>query len=517
MAVQDIQAVDRPDPKGGITEAEVMASALVSSTGVVTHTSTSTTVEFPTPEHAAAFSEYLNELGFTETPQNYDGNLGWTFAKMYRPLPQRRLLETFTTGFDRRYRGSKAALWWIKGALKDAGSTGYSSGQEKNLLTLYVRNPMVARAVQMESMLAGATFPEYDAGEGLDTLLWAGHAATLLYRALELPIPKIWNPNVFHLYKSRRHKMHIIKEIRTAEPQYVYDFTVPLHHNFTANSMIVHNTVPKHSYWGKRLRECIIAPEGYKILGCDYSQGELKVAACWAQEQKMIEAYLNDIDLHTLTAATANGLTYEEAMHMKLHNTVSYKALRQGGKAGNFGLLYGMGAYGFMMYAEAVYGVVMTLEEAEEMRNSFFDLYPGLIPWHQKQINEARTTGQVRSPMGMVRRLHHINSSNKKTRNGAENQAINSPIQGTLGQMMWWAMAIIHRERPDIIPFGNVHDQGLWYIPENTWQADTDYVANVMQTLPFEECFGWKPELAFTVDAEVGSTLATIEGVALNV
>lgn len=306
-----------------------------------------------------------------------------------------------------------------------------------------------------------------------------------------------------------------VSSVESADPGYVYDFTVPTTHDFYANGILVHNTVPKHSYWGKRLRECIVAPDGYVIVARDYSQGELKVAACWAGEQKMIQAYKNGIDLHTLTAATVNGMSYEEAMFLKKNDAAAYDILRQNGKAGNFGLLYGMSAYGFMMYADAVYGVKLTLEEAEAMRNAFFDLYPMLPMWHDRQINEARIHGMVRSPLGRLRHLPTINSPIKKVRETTQNQAINSPIQGTLVDMMWWSMGIIEQEAPSLLlPFGQVHDQGLWYSPEDQVDAALKLSGSVMENLPFHEKFGWKPELTFNTDAEVGYNLAELKKVA---
>jgi hypothetical protein len=77
---------------------------------------------------------------------------------------------------------------------------------------------------------------------------------------------------------------------------------------------------------------------------------------------------------------------------------------------------------------------------------------------------------------------------------------------------MWWSMAILERDYPDALwPFAQIHDQGLWYAPEDTHETDIKRAVDVMQNLPFEKCFGWKPDLDFTVDAEVGLNLASLE------
>lgn len=412
-------------------------------------------------------------------------------------------------GFPADLRGREDAREFIRGVF-DVSLEFKKSNLGKMVVDSIDRDFLDAIAEQL--LLNGLVPPHLrDTATGY-SLRWVGASARKTLEWLDRPVPEGWPHDYSHGGIIMPLQVRSVEP--TGKPEYVYDLTVPDFHAFTANGWLVHNTVPKHSYWGQRLRECIVAPDGYRIAGIDYSQGELKVAACWAGEPMMIKAYKDGIDLHILTAATVNGMTYEEAMFLKKNDEAAYKVLRQNGKAGNFGLLYGMMAYGFMIYAEASYGVKLTLEEAEAMRDAFFDLYPGLPLWHDKQIMEARTTGMVRSPLGRVRRLYNINSPIKEARKRAENQAINSPIQGTLGDMMWMAMGMIEEQHGGrIIPFGNVHDQGLWYIREDTWEEDLKACKDIMENLPFAEKFGWKPELAFTVDAEVGSNLAGLEEV----
>jgi DNA polymerase I-like protein with 3'-5' exonuclease and polymerase domains len=174
-----------------------------------------------------------------------------------------------------------------------------------------------------------------------------------------------------------------------------------------------------------------------------------------------------------------------------------------------------MQAYGFMMYADAVYGVKLTLEQAEAMRDAYFELYPALPHWHQRQIMEAQQTGMVRSPLGRLRHLPNIFSPIKSVQKKSQNQAINSPIQGTLVDMMWWSMGIIEEQRPELLtPCAQVHDQGIWYAPEGRVDEAVAYSGEIMENLPFEDRFGWKPELKFTSDAEVGLNLADLKEVA---
>ena len=407
-------------------------------------------------------------------------------------------------------RGTTAWHPILRGILKGAGE--YMKGRKGRLgVRVRVNARSLTQVMVREAMFDGVIPPITRGRVDHFAVEYLGYTATYHLTAAGLPLMGIDYPPA---YRKPVEGLSVIS-VEEAGAGWVYDFTLPKTHAFSANSMKVHNTVPKHSYWGKRLRECIVAPDGHVIVARDYSQGELKVAACWAGEQKMLQAYLNKIDLHVLTAATVNSMTYEEAMHLKGVDEAAFKMLRQNGKAGNFGLIYGMQAYGFMMYAEAVYGVKLTLEQAEAMRDAFFNLYPGLPYWHDRQIIEAQTNGTVRSPLGRLRHLPNINSPIKAVRKKAQNQAINSPIQATLVDMMWWSMAIIEEERPALLtPCGQIHDQGLWYVPEDEVDDALLYSGQVMEDLPFEKSFGWKPELKFTTDAEVGLNLAELAEVA---
>jgi len=409
-------------------------------------------------------------------------------------------------------RGTDRFYDYMRGMIRAKGSfiCNKSAG-----ITLRVPRRDLALALLRETAMDGDITPYIRTENRSYVVRWQGYSAARLLKnsGVHDPGPRWMQPPKTKL-EWDNHKSLQVVDIQEAGAGWVYDFTVPKTHSFIANGMLVHNTVPKHSYWGKRLRECIVAPDGHVIVARDYSQGELKVAACWAGEQQMIKAYQAGIDLHTLTAATVNSMSYEEALFLKNNDTAAYEALRQRGKAGNFGLLYGMSAYGFMMYADAVYGVKLTLEEAEAMRNAYFDLYPGLPMWHMKQIMEAQQTGMVRSPLGRVRRLHTINSPIKKVREGAQNQAINSPIQGTLVDLLWMTMGLVEEQKPSLLtPFAQIHDEGLWYVPEDQADFANAYVKEVMENLPLKEKFGWEPELQFTSEGTMGYNLADLKKV----
>ena len=130
--------------------------------------------------------------------------------------------------------------------------------------------------------------------------------------------------------------------------------------------------IPNKSRLGK-LRECIIAPQGHRLVKADYSQIELRIVAKIAGEEKMLEAYRNGEDLHARTARSITG-----------HEKVT-KEDRQLAKAVNFGTLYGQGAKGLKEYARNSYGVKMSLEEAMAYRERWFETYPAIRTWHRRE------------------------------------------------------------------------------------------------------------------------------------
>lgn len=270
-------------------------------------------------------------------------------------------------------------------------------------------------------------------------------------------------------------------------------------------------TIPKHTKWAKAIRKAFIAPPGFLILSNDYSQGELKIAACLANERHMIEAYQKGIDLHAITAARLSGFTFEQFLKIKEADPAKYEAIRQLGKAGNFGLIYGMMEEGFRSYAYWTYGVDMTIEEATKGRADFFSLYPGLLKWHDRCRDFARKNKFIVSPLGRVRHLPLIHSPISAVSSKQARRAINSPVQATLSDMSLWATAIMWRNgwlRPAPM-FGMVHDQNLRYIPEDNWEKYVSQSVAVMENLPFHEV-GWTPQLKFTVDSEVGKNLGEL-------
>jgi DNA polymerase I-like protein with 3'-5' exonuclease and polymerase domains len=277
-------------------------------------------------------------------------------------------------------------------------------------------------------------------------------------------------------------------------------------------------TLPKHTSYAKMLRSAYPAPLGYEFWQCDFSQGELRVTAELADEQNMIKVYQGDGDLHSLTAAELNGYKYEDFKQLKIDNYDLYAELRQGGKAGNFGLLYGMGAKGFMIYAFNSYGVVLTLKEAQAFRNKFLNvLYPRLPDWHEESIEYAKQWKMIRSPLGRIRHLPLIDSPLDEISSRAERQAINSPVQSCLNDICLYFMSLIENRYGDCEDLfsinGSTHDAIYGYVREGEateWFPKVNEIHEEMHGL-FRTEFEWDPAVDFPVEWERGPSWAKLQ------
>lgn len=272
-----------------------------------------------------------------------------------------------------------------------------------------------------------------------------------------------------------------------------------------------YQTIPKHTDWAKPLRRVYVPPPGYVILNVDYSQGELRVTACIADEPTMIESYRKGIDLHLKTGAQLNGIDLDVALEMMANDDPLVKKIRQGGKAGNFGLIYTMQADGFVDYARKSYGVHLTLREAQDFMRAFFDLYDQLPVWHDNTREFAHKHGFIESPLGRIRRVPLINSFAHSVRSRQERQAVNAGVQSTLTDLGLLAMAELDKAYPDLWQFGFTHDAVSFYVPEDEVDEWAKRIKHVMENLPLQK-FDWQPQLPFPVDIELGvSNLADVQ------
>ncbi len=241
-----------------------------------------------------------------------------------------------------------------------------------------------------------------------------------------------------------------------------------------------------------RIRSLIIAPPGWELLEWDLSQIELRLAAEHSGEQHMLDTFYAKRDIHWQTAireisrvggmhkeltTTARKILghrvdYDKAIELALKvghkpfiaDNPVWKDMRKKAKAINFGYLYGMWWRKFIIYARDNYGLKVTEEEAKASRVAFFELYPGLVEWHERQKRYARRHGYVTTLTGRKRRLPAaLSRHDTPERKEAERQAINSPIQGFAAELnLMGALQVTEEFGTDNVRgCGTIHDATL--------------------------------------------------------
>ncbi|MFL0808331.1 MAG: DNA polymerase I [Oceanobacter sp.] len=191
--------------------------------------------------------------------------------------------------------------------------------------------------------------------------------------------------------------------------------------------------IPIRSDEGRRIRQAFIAPEGYQIIAADYSQIELRIMAHLSGDEGLLKAFAEGRDIHRATAAEVFGVTEDEVSDNQ----------RRSAKAINFGLIYGMSAFGLAKQLGIARG------EAQEYVNRYFERYPGVLDYMDNTREQAREQGYVETLFGRRLYLPEIRTRNAARRQHAERTAINAPMQGSAADIIKRAMIQIAEWLPD--------------------------------------------------------------------
>lgn len=188
--------------------------------------------------------------------------------------------------------------------------------------------------------------------------------------------------------------------------------------------------IPIREERGREIRKAFVASaDDFSLLSADYSQIELRIMAHLSEDVNMVDAFLNDLDIHTATAAKIYRVTPENVS----------RDMRRKAKTANFGIIYGISAFGLAQRLN------IPRKEAAELIEGYFNNFPGVKRYMDESIQRARHNGFVETIMGRRRFLPDINSNNGNVRGMAERNAINSPIQGSAADIIKLAMINIHR------------------------------------------------------------------------
>ncbi|MHC5363106.1 DNA polymerase I [Myroides sp. LJL110] len=189
--------------------------------------------------------------------------------------------------------------------------------------------------------------------------------------------------------------------------------------------------IPIRTETGRLVRKAFVAKDkNYVLLAADYSQIELRIIAALSQEPNMIEAFKNGLDIHRATAAKVFNVALEDVT----------KEQRSHAKTVNFGIIYGVSAFGLSNQTN------LTRSQSKELIEAYYQSYPKLKDYISKQIDFAREHGYVQTILGRRRYLKDIHSHNAMVRSAAERNAVNAPIQGSAADIIKIAMINIHQE-----------------------------------------------------------------------
>jgi len=228
--------------------------------------------------------------------------------------------------------------------------------------------------------------------------------------------------------------------------------------------------IPIRTEEGRRVRKAFVAPEGYKIVAADYSQIELRIMAHLSSDEGLLNAFAQGKDIHKATAAEVFSVALEEVTTDQ----------RRSAKAINFGLIYGMSAFGLSKQLH------IGRNEAQKYMDLYFERYPGVLTYMETTREQAKAQGYVETVFGRRLYLPDINARNATRRKAAERAAINAPMQGTAADIIKQAMIKVHQWIEDINHEGirmimQVHDELVFEIATDKLEAYTTKVNQLME------------------------------------
>ncbi len=226
--------------------------------------------------------------------------------------------------------------------------------------------------------------------------------------------------------------------------------------------------IPIRTPEGRRIRQAFVAPAGQVLLAADYSQIELRIMAHLSADPGLMKAFAEEQDVHRATAAEVFGMALDEVTDDQ----------RRSAKAINFGLMYGMSAFGLAKQLGIARG------EAQEYVNLYFDRYPGVKAYMDDIREQASANGFVETVFGRRLYLPEINARNANRRQYAERTAINAPMQGTAADIIKRAMISVHHwlneERPGARMIMQVHDELVFEVEQDNIDAVRERVIELM-------------------------------------
>ncbi|MFJ5400699.1 DNA polymerase I [Pectobacterium sp. CHL-2024] len=227
--------------------------------------------------------------------------------------------------------------------------------------------------------------------------------------------------------------------------------------------------IPVRNDEGRRIRQAFIAPKGYSIVAADYSQIELRIMAHLSGDKGLLNAFANGLDIHRATASEVFGIALDKVTSEQ----------RRSAKAINFGLIYGMSAFGLSRQLN------IPRSESQKYMNLYFERYPGVQDYMECTRQQAAEHGYVSTLDGRRLYLPDIHSRNAMARKGAERAAINAPMQGTAADIIKKAMIAIddwlQKDTPKVKMIMQVHDELVFEIHDSVIEESISKIKALME------------------------------------
>lgn len=230
--------------------------------------------------------------------------------------------------------------------------------------------------------------------------------------------------------------------------------------------------IPARSEWSEEIRAAFEATPGYVFVGADYSQIELRIMAHLSQDKALLRAYKNNQDVHTITAATVYKVAASEVT----------SEMRRQAKVFNFGIMYGMGAFGLSQAAD------ITQIEAKEFIETYFKTFSGVRAYIDKSLAEAKKTGFVETELGRRRHVPEIQSTNVQVMRAGERIAVNMPIQGLEADIVKLAMLKSEELVEEFVPGEafqvlQVHDELIFEVKKEQAEVFAAKLKTVLENI----------------------------------
>ncbi len=285
-------------------------------------------------------------------------------------------------------------------------------------------------------------------------------------------------------------------------PQLVNTKTNRIHSNFNQTITVTGRlsssdpnlqNIPARTELGRQIRQAFVAGKEKYLLSLDYSQIELRVMAHLSEDESLLSAFKNKIDIHRATAAKIKNIPLEKVSNFD----------RQEAKAINFGIIYGQGPHGLSQSARISY------QEARNFIQQYFQSYPGVKKFIDYSIATAQKKGYTNTILNRSRYIPDINSSEVLKRKAAERMAINSPIQGSAADIIKKAMIEIYQEienQNDIKLLLQVHDELIFEVQESKLELYYPRIKKIMENV-------FKLKVPLVVEVQYGKNWGQLKNI----